>query len=273
MAKENQWSKKQLVMEQFGDKASAYASSTIHSQGRSLSRLIDLLEPEADYLLLDIATAAGHTANALAPYVRKVVASDITFDMLRGASAEANRKGLKNIVHLAADAEQLPFADEGFDLITCRIAAHHFPQVSRFMAESARVLKAGGRLAIVDNIVPGSSIGSRKKSRDRDVGRYVNAFEKLRDPSHVSCLSLEEWQQQFYQLGFQITHQETFRKEMDLSEWASRMNVSTDNTTRLKVMLLQAPQDVAEYLSPEIHGEHVKFRLTEMIMIGKLWPA
>lgn len=273
MGKENQWPKKRLVMEQFKDKASAYASSTIHSKGRSLTRLIDLLEPKTDQLLLDIATAAGHTANTLAPYVRSVVAVDITFDMLGEASDEAHRKGLNNIVHLAADAEQLPFASESFDLLTCRIAAHHYPQVSLFMAESARVLRAGGRLAIVDNIVPGSSFGDRKKRQDRDVGRYVNAFESLRDPSHVSCLTLEEWQEQFYQVGFQIIHHETDQKEMELSDWATRMKVSPENTTRLKVMLLQAPKAVAEFLSPEIHGEHVKFRLTEMIMIGKLWPA
>jgi ubiquinone/menaquinone biosynthesis C-methylase UbiE len=271
--KENQWSKKRLVMEQFGDKASAYASSTIHSKGRSLTRLIDLLEPETDQLLLDVATAAGHTANTLAPYVRSVVAVDITFDMLGEASAEAQRKRLNNIVHLAADAEQLPFANDSFDLLTCRIAAHHFPYVSHFMAESARVLRAGGKLAIVDNIVPGSSFGDRKKRHDRDVGRYVNAFERLRDPSHGSCLSLEEWQKQFYQVGFQIIHQETDEKEMEFSEWAARMKVTPENTTRLKVLLLQAPNEVAEFLAPKIQGEQIKFNLTEMIMIGKLWPA
>jgi ubiquinone/menaquinone biosynthesis C-methylase UbiE len=273
MAKENQRSKKQLVMEQFGDKASAYASSTIHSRGRSLSRLVELLEPEKSHLLLDVATAAGHTAHAFAPYVRNVVAIDITFGMLGTASAGVEEKELKNIVHLAADGEQLPFSDGSFDLITCRIAAHHFPQVSRFMAESARVLQAEGRLAIVDNIVPGSSFAVKKNRQGRAVGRYVNAFERLRDPSHVSCLSLEEWQEQFYQLGFQITHQETTRKEMEFSDWAERMKVSPENTTRLKVMLLQAPEDVAEFLLPDIQGEQIKFSLTEMIMIGKLWPA
>lgn len=271
--RDSQLSRKQLVMKQFGDKASAYSTSVIHSKGRSLSRLIELLEPESDLLVLDIATAAGHTAHALAPYVWKAVALDITFDMLRVASAEAKRKGLENVIHLAADAEQLPFASERFDLVTCRIAAHHFPHVSLFMTEVARVLRADGKLAIVDNIVPGSSYRDRKKQKDYDVGRYVNAFESLRDPGHNSCLSLEEWQEQFYQAGFQILHQETAGKEIELSEWAARMKVSPDNTTRLKVMLLQAPEEVADFLLPAIQGEQIKFRLTELLIIGRPWHA
>lgn len=270
---DSQWSKKQLVMRQFGDKASAYSTSVIHSKGQSLSRLIELLEPDSNLIMLDIATAAGHTAHALAPYVREAVGLDITIDMLRVASAEAKRKGLENVVHLAADAERLPFACERYDLVTCRIAAHHFTHVSLFMTEVARVLRADGRLAIVDNVVPGSSYRARKKQKDYNVGRYVNAFESLRDPGHNSCLSLEEWQEQFYQAGFQILHQETAGKEIELSEWAARMKVTPENTTRLKVMLLQAPGEVADFLLPAIQGEQIKFRLTEMLMIGRLWRA
>ena len=53
-----------------------------------------------------------------------------------------------------ADAEALPFPDCHFDLVTCRIAAHHFAGVPTFVAEVWRVLRKGGTLALVDNVAP-----------------------------------------------------------------------------------------------------------------------
>lgn len=75
------------------------------------------------------------------------------------------------------------FGDGAFDAVTCRIAPHHFADIGRFIAEAVRVLRPGGLLAVVDNIVPGSRLRGKKADRRRAAGEYINIFEKLRDPT------------------------------------------------------------------------------------------
>ena len=69
---------KELVQKQFGEHAEAYATSRVHAQGASLKRLVELIQPQADWRVLDVATAAGHTAYAFAPHVAHVTATDLT---------------------------------------------------------------------------------------------------------------------------------------------------------------------------------------------------
>lgn len=261
---------KKLVQQQFGDKAAAYATSTVHAKGASLGRLVELLKPQPHWHALDIATAAGHTAHTIAPHVAHVIATDITEQMLPKAAELAAEKGLTNVTTQVADAEDLPFEDGTFDLVTCRIAPHHFPDVQQFVHESARVLKPGGILAVVDNIVPHTR--SKKKKDQKayaDAAAFINGFEKLRDPSHGRCLSLHEWEQAFKTAGFTPTYTETNRKQMEFTPWAARMNVTPEDTTRLKAMLTHPPQIVSEFLTPQLSTDTIVFYLHEAIIIGK----
>jgi ubiquinone/menaquinone biosynthesis C-methylase UbiE len=220
---------KQRVQKQFGDKAALYAISKVHVDRPSLARLVEVVAPQREWLVLDVATGAGHTAHALAPHVRRVVATDLTLPMLPQARQLAEEKELSNVVTAAADAEGLPFAGASFDLVTCRIAPHHFPHVERFLAEAARVLRPAGRLALVDNFVPGSPRRGKKARLQRAAGRYINAFDRLRDPSHVRCLSVQEWREALYATGFTIEHEETTRKAIDFHDWVERMKVPPES--------------------------------------------
>lgn len=159
---------KQTILQQFGAQASDYVNSATHARGASLPRLVELLQPQAHWHVLDIATGAGHTAIAFAPLVAHVRATDITPQMMDQARQLVSEHGLNNVTIETADAEALPYENNSFDLVTCRIAPHHFSDVPRFIRESARVLRPGGLLAVVDNIVPPASAGD-----------YVNAFENL----------------------------------------------------------------------------------------------
>jgi len=262
-------SKKQ-IQSQFGPVAAAYATSEVHARGASLARLVELVKPQSDWKVLDVATAAGHTAFVFAPKVAQVTATDITPEMLDVAAKLASERGITNVTFQPADAEELPFEAGQFDLVTCRIAPHHFPRVDHFMREAARVLKPKGLLAIVDNVVPGSQLHGKKAERLREAGAYINAFEKLRDPSHVRCLSLGEWFDVFRQAGITLAHQETAQKEMDFDPWADRMRVSAADRVRLKVLLRQAPAAATQFLTPRFAGDRITFYLTEAILIGRM---
>ena len=171
-----------LVQEQFGKNAAEYLTSKPHAQGKSLERLVALTNPQKDWRVLDIATGGGHVAYTFAPHVARVWATDITQEMVDQVKTEAAKRGLANIRVAYAKAEALPFEDASFDLVTCRIAPHHFDFIPDFLAEVHRVLKPGAAAAIADNVVPAGAVGD-----------YINAFERLRDPSHLRAWPMEEW--------------------------------------------------------------------------------
>jgi ubiquinone/menaquinone biosynthesis C-methylase UbiE len=176
--------------------------------------------------------------------------------MLQIAAQRAKELGLENVTVEYADAEDLPYEDESFDLVTCRIAPHHFVDVGPFMRQARRVLRPGGVLAVVDNIVPPGLAGD-----------YVNAFEKLRDPSHGRCLSLDEWQQAFQAVGVSILRQGTLDKQIVFEEWAARHD--TVMQIYLRAILASAPPAAARFLQPQTINDATTFRLQEGIFIGK----
>ncbi|MCB8921813.1 MAG: class I SAM-dependent methyltransferase [Ardenticatenaceae bacterium] len=247
---------KTLIQEQFGKNAQAYAESKVHKLGASLARLVELVAPQADWRVLDVATAVGHTAFAFAPHVAHVFATDITAEMLALAKKETAVRKLSNVTVEFADAESLPYANAAFDLVTCRIAPHHFGDLAQFLSEAARVLRPGGTLAIVDNVVPGGYAGD-----------YVNAFEKLRDPSHGRCLTLTEWREAFVTAGLTVTHRETLDKQMDFGFWAKRHDAVMQRY--LRAMLLHAPEAARAFLRPQQTAKGITFRLREGIIIGR----
>src|SRR5947199_6007704 len=189
---------KSLVQEQFGATAAHYLTSKPHAKGKSLERLVELVKPQSTWRMLDVATGAGHTAYAFAPHVDRVWATDITEEMLTLVRDEIAKRKLANVRVAYAKAEMLPFEDESFELVTCRIAPHHFDSIAAFLDEARRVLKPGATLAIADNIVPSGSVGD-----------YVNAFERFRDPSHLRACTMEGWRAALAGHGFALEHEES----------------------------------------------------------------
>lgn len=260
---------KSLVRQQFGAHAQEYATSRVHAKGASLARLVELLDPQSTWTVLDVATAAGHTAFALAPHVASVTATDITPEMIPVAQNVAAEKGITNVSYRTADAEALPFDDASFDLVTCRIAPHHFPNVDAFVRESYRVLKPGGLLAVVDNVVPGGDDATPDGQAQRAAGVYVNAFELRRDPSHVRCLSQEEWRAELAAAGFAHLHDETAPKRMEFAPWVKRMGADDAAQAEIRRMLLDAPPAAATFFAVEGEGEELAFHLIEAIFVAR----
>lgn len=248
---------------QYSPHAEGYVTSQIHARGWSLSRLVELVEPQSDWRVLDVATGGGHTALTFAPHVSKVVALDLTYGMLTAARKHIASQGAANVTYVQSDAGALPFPAAAFDLVTCRIAPHHFPDVGRFVRDVARVLRPGGWAAITDNTTPDDKIGAT----------YVNAFDRLRDPSHNWGYSLEAWLVFFSDAGLEVAHHESRPVFHDLDEWAARMSVSDENRIRLRVMLRQVPAPAREVLRPRQVGDRMEFNLQETVIVGQRLPA
>jgi ubiquinone/menaquinone biosynthesis C-methylase UbiE len=245
------------VKEQFGANAAFYLTHAPHAQGKSLERLVALTAPRPDWHVLDIATGGGHVAYAFAPHVARVWATDITEEMLTQVRSEAARRGLGSIRAAYAKAEMLPFEDRSFDLVTCRIAPHHFDSIPDFLAETARVLKPDGVLAVVDNVVPAGTVGD-----------YVNAFERFRDPSHLRAWTAMEWRAAFDRAGFAVAHAEELHKRMVLAKWAERHDATMQ--AFLRAMLMEATPGVAAFFDvQDADSDKLSFRLSEALFVAK----
>jgi ubiquinone/menaquinone biosynthesis C-methylase UbiE len=239
MTHETQQDFKRLVQNQFGKNAAKYVTSASHAKGDDLDLLVDWLSPGPDWLALDIATGGGHTAAKLSSHVRHVIATDLTRPMLEAAANHLKKLQCGNVMFVTADAEQLPFLDETFDAATCRIAAHHFPNPSLFLQETARVLKRGGSFLFIDNIVP----------EDEALGRFMNQFEGMRDISHVRCLSADEWTLLAGQAGLRMKREERSRKTHHFPTWVIRTAETEQQADEVERFILNAEPESSDYYS------------------------
>ncbi|MEL6403332.1 MAG: methyltransferase domain-containing protein [Chloroflexota bacterium] len=236
---------KALNQARYAATAEKYVASTVHATGMGLPRILELADPQPTWRVLDIATGGGHTALHFAPHVAQVIASDFTITMAQAAQAFIDeQETIDNIIFCGADAEQLPFVENHFDCVVCRVAAHHFPDIFTFVREATRVLKPDGILLVHDHVV----------SDDERVADYVNAYEKLRDPAHARALPEYEWRGVLLDAGLEIAHVEQFTIEHEVQSWAERQNASPATIEQLNIMLLRAPEAVQVWMQPRLAG-------------------
>jgi len=162
----------------------------------------------------------------------------------------------------------LPFPDASFDLVTCRLAAHHFPAPAAFVGESRRVLKRGGTFALVDNVGPDAARTPTATAAElRDADTLYNTYEELRDPSHVRALSLDDWLALLDDAGFTDVRHERLDQDIAFKPWTERMRCSPETIERLHHLL---DNDLLRaFLRPrEEAGERV-FTLQEAIIVAR----
>ncbi|HEV3313262.1 MAG TPA: class I SAM-dependent methyltransferase [Chloroflexota bacterium] len=227
---ENDDAVRKRVRAQFGANANAYVVSCVHAAGADLDLLVAWAEASPEKSLLDVATGGGHTALAMSRLYGSVVATDITQPMLDASSVFHRSKGVNNVTYEIADAEALPFDDESFDAVSCRIAPHHFPKPARFVSEAARVLKPGGIFLFEDSIVPG----------DPDLGHALNRVEWLRDESHVRSLGEAEWTSLIERAGLHVEERTIDRKRRDLADWFGRAQTPPERRREVERTFLVA---------------------------------
>ena len=238
-----------LSRQRYSRLAQRYVSSPAHAQGTDLDRLVEIARPQRDWVALDVATGGGHTALKFAPHVDRVVATDLTPRMLAAAETFIRGKSVANVTFKLANAQDLPFEDATFDLVTCRIAPHHFADCGRFVRECARVLKAvegapGGMLLVQDHVLP----------NDEHAARYVDAFEKLRDPSHNRAYNEGEWIEMLQEAGLEVIHVEQLTKQHEFIPWVERQDCPAEVAARLIALLQDAPAPVTAWMQPHSVG-------------------
>lgn len=228
---------KSKVKSFFGKHADAYISSDIHAKGEDLEVMIKLAGNVNDKAVLDIATGAGHAALAFAQAGAKVVATDLTPNMLSTAEKFCLSKDVVNIRFEIADAEDLHFKAALFDIVTCRIAAHHFSDPKAFVREVARVLKPGGLFLLIDNIVPNES----------ELADAMNYIEKTRDSSHVAAYSVSTWIEWFGYAGLELFSFKRIHRQKKFSSWVEQSATPDTAVKEITRYVLGLPEHYKQY--------------------------
>ena len=126
--------------------APSYDSWAGGQHERVAARLVDVAAPQKGEQVLDVGTGTGLVAHLVAPRVSpgSVIGIDLSDNML----ALARSKKSKNVQFLGMAAERLVFKPETFDLVTMGEALAYLGDPNDALAETRRVLREGGRLAV-----------------------------------------------------------------------------------------------------------------------------
>jgi SAM-dependent methyltransferase len=152
-------------------KAQTYDRLTGRSTARLVVPLLEAAGVESGMRVLDVACGPGHIAAGAAAKGAKPVGIDAAEGMVAVARAR-----YAEIEFQQGDAEWLPFGDASFDAVVAGFVVNHLPRPERALAEFARVVRRGGRVAVTVWDRPG-------RMRLLGVlGEAVEGTEGVRDP-------------------------------------------------------------------------------------------
>lgn len=111
-------------------------------------KMIELINPKENESVLDVASGTGEPGISIATKIGngKITFTDLSSGMLEIAEENAHKAGIPNFDTQACDVSELPFEDNSFDIVSCRLGFMFFPDIKMAAKELVRVLKPGGRL-------------------------------------------------------------------------------------------------------------------------------
>jgi ubiquinone/menaquinone biosynthesis C-methylase UbiE len=224
---------------QFDRQSARYGKSHILADTSDVAEALSGLAPSSGGRALDVATGGGHTALRLARMGWTVTAGDVSARMLEGAAKLLRDEGFA-METMLFPAENIPFDDATFDLVTVRVAPHHFSSPAAFVAEASRVLRPGGHFLLIDGTVPDG---------DDATEEWLHRVEKWRDPSHGRFLSRVSWEALVTGSGLKILSSTLHpKKQPDLHWYFETAATPTENRILVLDAIHAAPRNVREAL-------------------------
>ena len=188
--------------------------------------------------VLDLGCGGGHVSYALAHAgVGRVVAFDLTAEMLGVVASEAATRGHTQIETHLGSAQHLAFEDACFDMVVTRYSAHHWPDVGQALGEVFRVLRPGGLLVVIDVISPEIPL----------LDTVLQTVEILRDESHVRDYRASEWRAMLTGANFSAPEFDQWRLPMEFNSWVARIGTAKARIDALKVVIDALPQEARRH--------------------------
>jgi ubiquinone/menaquinone biosynthesis C-methylase UbiE len=247
----------QRVQAQFGAIAASYVTSAGHAGGEDLDRLVDWGRALRPRRVLDVATGGGHTARAFAELGARVTAFDLTEPMLRTARGFLESRGIGAAGFVLGDVEALPFRPATFDVVTCRIAAHHFANVGGAIRQIAAMLRPGGSFLLQDIL----------GHDDAAAATFITEVERRRDPTHVRSYRAAEWKALLRGAGLTVIDEAVIRKTRPWEEWTTRTRMTPEHRAALDDFVRAAPPACREAFDFQLDGDRIEGFTDRMLLI------
>ena len=214
--------------------AGNYATSEVHLRSPTRDRLHALLGRVDS--VCDVASGAGHTGLGFAGIASRIVAVDPAPNMLAQVRRLAAERDVA-VETVEAFAEAIPLPGESFDLVVCRVAAHHFSDLPRAMAEMTRLTRPGGHVAVID----------MEGDEDPAIDALNHDIEVLHDPTHVRSYPVSHWRALFAANGLWVEACENrcweFPAGLTVGRWCELGNSGTAALETIRARLAAAPPE------------------------------
>lgn len=257
MSEADQLTQNEAIVQQFTKQAIAFTNMPIHSNKDAFKLLFRLTKVSPQDSVLDVACGSGLFACTFAELAHHVTGIDLTPAMIERAQLLQQEKQLNNITWQIGDVLPLPYKDASFSLVITRYSFHHFVAPQAVLAEMKRVCVPGGKVVVVD-VAP---------ALDK-VDAY-NHMEKLRDPSHIKALTVDELQAMAQQVGLVNLKIGFYSLEIELEKQLQASFPNSGDADRIRQLFIEDLTTDNLGVSSHMRGNEIYFTYPIAVIVGE----
>jgi ubiquinone/menaquinone biosynthesis C-methylase UbiE len=245
------------ILDQFTRQAAPFAGAAAIRNQEALDRIVQWAETGPDDTVLDVACGPGLLACAFARVAKHATGVDMTPAMLEQARKTQQEQGLKNVSWLPGNVYSLPFPPARFSIVSSRFVFHHLQDPLAALNEMKRACEPGGRIVVADM----SPIPSKADA--------LNSVERLRDPSHVRALPLNELRMLFEKTGLSTPQLTSYRMEGELEDLLSRSFPNEGDADRVRKAFADSLADDALDLNTRQENGKIYYSFPVAVLVAQ----
>lgn len=233
--------------------------------------IVQAAQLDSGMRVLDLATGTGSLVFDLSEALGQkghVVGIDLAHEFLASAYQHALRRDVCNVDFQQANAEDLPFADRSFDVVTCMFGVMYFRDVNRALRECRRVLKIGGRIVLLvwgpkeNNPIYASTIGIISK-----FAQVSKTAEGMPDPYRFSERGMLS--SALEQSGFRCLREENIKTHLRWSGTIEELwQFLQESNAYLRFLLHSLSAEVQEEVRSEVFSSLQKYKRDESVELA-----
>jgi len=247
---------RERILDQFTRQAAPFRASPGIRDDAALRLVVSMTGAGPSDRSLDVACGPGLLACAFARVVRHATGVDVTPAMLEQAADESRAQGVTNVTWDLGDGAALPYPDGAFTIVTCRFAFHHIEDPLPVLREMKRVCACDGRVAVID-----SAPATAKADG-------FNAMEKLRDPSHVRAMPIEELQSLFQAAALPPPAAETYRMDGELEGLLGRSFPNPGDDVKIRALFEASLENDGIDMQPRRDGARIRYAFPVALLVA-----
>lgn len=218
------------VLDQFTRQADPFVRRHAHSRNDLLAAMVECAAVTADDSVLDVACGPGIVSCYFAKRARHVTGLDMVPAMLERARKFQAEQNVPNVTWQPGSSSALPVGANCFDCVMTRFSFHHFLEPDVALSEIKRVAKPGGTVLVCD-VAP-----------EAEAQQMFNHWEILRDPSHTSALTEEQFEQLGRAAGLEPGRKARYTLAMDLEDLLAGSFPNPGNAEKIRALFAEEVQ-------------------------------